>query len=819
MKFFRTDTFFYFFRSCIFCWQPLTVLGRLFGAASFAALTFFASFISPAYATQDIQWYPFQVDEDAVSGIADFSLMNHPLTMADRLFVKSAHFYRVGEDLQASSADDERVRLFGINLSAAANFPKQEDAVQIAKKLRRAGFNAVRLHHLDSILSDSESQPRGLLTHGAYPSFNKVALARLITLIDAFRNQGLYINVNLHVGYAFRPGIDAVPELQQAEAMPFASQPLQLFEPHMIALQQEYVSQLLRNLNLKNDPVLAMIEISNESSLIGAWQRGQLDILKGAYRKILESQWQQWVNHQYGSTQNACHVWKTCSIDTNGAQMVLSSESQVLEFGEGWRAVAQRFARKVLTHFDVKLPKFLIQHFQTHQQGPGRRVLDFMQFLSEKDREYLETMRKTIRAEVGDLVPIAGTQMYFGGALNSDAQHAMDYVDEHVYVDHYDFPHAAWATNDWRIRNASSLREGWQSLLQTAFYRDAKKPFVVSEFNQPYPNQQGAEILPVLTAIASAQDWDGLFFFQYIDGDTWQALPSSFGLSGNWGQWVTTGISASMFRNFQIRRLPAILTVTTTPAQRKMMAGLRDNVSGLGYRDFLGNCYGVQYQHAFEFRVAVTNDTTESARDSCDSSGFRLPEMTINQLAPGDQLQYDSSGPWLTANTQYSAMFVGRRSEGSEALSKKTLMPKFDADSRQFGVLMLTSRDALPLSSSKRVLLTLSGATVGSQPGVFPYRAKRLISYPGQNGWWTLEPDSATASQPSGSRDATGPVWLERIGLQFFYASHAKSMSIYPLDASGNRMSAIDNRWIEKKNDGFSIHLNQASPWFEIVLK
>ncbi len=522
----------------------------------------------PGAQASNIEWYPFTINEDQMASITDFSGLNHPLGPADRLFVKGAHFYRVGADSQPQTKDDQRVRLFGISLAGAANFPREEDAPKIARRLRSLGFNAVRLHHLDTVLSDSEDKPPGILTTGAFPSFNQSAVQRLKVLIDALRHEGIYVNLNLHVGYSFRYVVDQLTPLVSGENMPFASSPLHLFEPRMIALQVEYAKQLIRRLDLNNDPALAMIEINNESSLVGAWQRKDVDGLQGEYQRLLQQQWQRWAVRQYGGLDKACRVWDSCSLTKQGALLVKQDEARVLAFGGGWLAHGQQLAKRALAKIDVTSPSILEPKFTVQEQGAGRRVLDFVRFLSEMDKQYFETMRLAVRSEVGELVPLTGTQMYYGGIINADSQRNMDYLDQHFYVDHYDFPHQSWDRNDWRIRDHSAVREGWEPLLKQAFYRDIQKPFVISEFNQAYPNRQSAEIMPVVVAVASAQDWDGLFLFQYADGNTWRALPDSFNLSGMGGQIVTTGISAAMFRQFQIPVLREQSFVTMTPDTR-----------------------------------------------------------------------------------------------------------------------------------------------------------------------------------------------------------------------------------------------------------
>src|SRR5690606_9968833 len=150
----------------------LTVGRTLF----FLLLTLFVFASSTPGWSETGSHYQFDVDEDALHGPLDLSWLNRPLGAESRLFVKNGHFYRIGPDLIPFTNDDTRERLFGVNLSFAANFPNQEQALRVAKRLRKLGFNAVRLHHLDSAPSTQTDPPSSVLTPGPYPSFNEEAL-------------------------------------------------------------------------------------------------------------------------------------------------------------------------------------------------------------------------------------------------------------------------------------------------------------------------------------------------------------------------------------------------------------------------------------------------------------------------------------------------------------------------------------------------------------------------------------------------------------------------------------------------------------------
>ncbi|MBI4873999.1 MAG: capsular biosynthesis protein, partial [Acidobacteria bacterium] len=188
---------------------------RLFAALLLCAL--------PAAAAE--RFYQFSIDQDRLAGAPDFSRLNRALTPADRVFVRGGHFFRLGKDLKPNTADDQAVRFFGTNLCFGANFPDPADAGRIAKRHRRLGVNLVRLHHTDTNPDPEESRANSFLTQGPYPSLNPVSIARLRTLLDAFKAEGIYINLNLHIGYEFRPAIDRVPPIPGADRLPTQSKP------------------------------------------------------------------------------------------------------------------------------------------------------------------------------------------------------------------------------------------------------------------------------------------------------------------------------------------------------------------------------------------------------------------------------------------------------------------------------------------------------------------------------------------------------------------------------------------------------------------
>ena len=103
-------------------------------------------------------------------------------------------------------AGDRRIRLLGVNLCFDANFPKHEDADQIAPRMARFGINCVRFHHMDTSAS-----PHGLLKADRR-TMDPAQLDRLDYLVSRLKANGIYADLNLHVGRNFPdlPTVDRI---------------------------------------------------------------------------------------------------------------------------------------------------------------------------------------------------------------------------------------------------------------------------------------------------------------------------------------------------------------------------------------------------------------------------------------------------------------------------------------------------------------------------------------------------------------------------------------------------------------------------------
>lgn len=267
----------------------------------------------------DGEWYPFyfpeKLDPDSPYNVGKL-VLDAPAGKHGFVKVKDGHFY---------FEDGTRAKFWGTNLCFNACFPTHEQAEMLATRIAYFGFNAVRLHHMDYFF-----EPNGIFEDicPAYKNpqdkktgvLSKKQLDRLDYLVYQLKIRGIYIDMNLLVARHFTKADGVV----DADQLGMAAKPVSMFDPTLIKLQKQYAKDLLTHYNpytklrYCDDPCVAMVEITNENSIISGWKNNQLNgkfwgLKKGGipdyYAKQLDTYWNDWLKTKYGTTENVKNAW------------------------------------------------------------------------------------------------------------------------------------------------------------------------------------------------------------------------------------------------------------------------------------------------------------------------------------------------------------------------------------------------------------------------------------------------------------------------------------------------------------------------------
>ena len=304
--------------------------------------------------------FPFVLPwDDATPSVLSAADLNPaPLTTAHRIAVKNGHFF---------DTTGRRVRFLGTNITASANFSRPDDAAKFAARLHKLGFNCVRLHHMDAAWANPNvfGQDRD-----NYALSNAQTSAQSLDLLDGtvaqLKKNGVYVNLNLHVARAPMK-VDGFPD---AEKLPEMGKVIAYFDPQFISMQKEYARQLLNHRNpytgmkWADDPVVALVEINNEDSLVGEAWSGVLQNLPSRYRTTLSEGWNRFLKVRYTSTAELRRAWNA-PVDVNNAPNFL----QNTRFAQG----TDRWQLETQDKAEAKIAAVEVQN--APQNGPTGRAI------------------------------------------------------------------------------------------------------------------------------------------------------------------------------------------------------------------------------------------------------------------------------------------------------------------------------------------------------------------------------------------------------------------------------------------------------------
>ncbi len=610
---------------------------NLWSAGRVAVLALLFSCSAPAQ-WDDNLLKPYVIDHRAASSSpADLTFLNDaPAGKHGFLRVKDGHL--------ATADDGKRIRFWGVHFTdwsrGSVELPPKEDAPMYADTLARFGVNIVRLHFLDL------SAPRGIVDASGNDSrsFDPQQLDRLDFLFAQLKRRGIYADLNLNVGRSYKAG-DGVQDFNRIQW----GKGLTLFDPRLIELQKEYASKLLTHKNpytgleYRNDPAIAIVEILNENALYMGFRAPT-----PYYEEELTRLYNEWLRRN------------------------LSPEA-LAKVREQSGAAA-----------DGPIPRLTGQQSAS---APKERYNAEMAFYMDAENRFYQDMSTYLKTQLGVKVPITGTadHSHTSSPYSMLASLAkLDILDGHVYWEH---PGSPPPVNTPMV--ADPLHSTVVQLSRTAF---AGKPYTVSEFNHPFPNEWASEGIPTLAAYGSFQDWDAiiLYTFEPKRDPAWKPyVGDPFDISLDPVRMTEMATGALMFLRGDVR--PARETVERTYSKEQV---LESRLLPRTEQPYFtpGFPLALPLQHAVRIRSldgpAMAASSAVQANPIISDTG----ELSWQTSANSGLISVD------TPRTQALIGFLHANPKELKNLGAEI--------QNQFGALVLSSLDGKPLASAGKMLLT-----------------------------------------------------------------------------------------------------------------
>jgi hypothetical protein len=404
---------------------------------------------------------------------------------------------------------------------------------------------------------------------------------------------------------------------------------------------------------------------------------------------------------------------------------------------------------------------------------PTPRGLDWTRFLAETERAYTDGMRAFLKKELGVRANILDTQASYGDIAGTYRESFNDFVDMHAYWQHPRFPRKPWDSKDWLILNTPMVAaKEIGNFARLAAYRVAGKAFTVSEYDHPAPSHYAAEMFPMIASFAAAQDWDGVFQFDW-GGTNWSdgKINGYFSLQQHPAKLAFLPAAALMFRRGDVAPAKGAMRLSIPTSEVEKLTA--ENISmtaawkkaGVEPAELLARRANVNFSRDGELAVA-------------------------RQGRAGSALAWDTDAALYTVDAPAAKAVVGRCAGKTTALGGAEFDMK--TNTCNFAVFTLNAADGKPLAQSRRLLLVAAGNVENTGMG------------------WNA--DHTTVSNKWGS----APTVCEGIGAKVTLATKLKSAKVFALDGFGARGGEVPATLADGRLS-FDIGPQFKTLWYEIA--
>jgi hypothetical protein len=411
---------------------------------------------------------------------------------------------------------------------------------------------------------------------------------------------------------------------------------------------------------------------------------------------------------------------------------------------------------------------------------------DFYQFLVDTERAYWTGIARYLKDELKARSVISGTQLGYSPPF---VQAELDYIDAHAYWCH---PHPV--NPGWRIRNESMLNS-LDCILGLAGQRVLGKPYTVSEYNHPFPNQYGAEGQPLLRAYGRLQGWDGVFEYTYNHSPDFEPDKNTYFFS-------------ILARTDVLAHFPACAAIFLRGDVQEAKSALVGDVDYPAFFDRLTASKAVGASIGslgFDRRQALLHKTAValSGKTGTDPATVeQIPEDQQIFVSDTGELTWNTeqagAGYW-TINTPNTKLFTGFPQGRTIALGGVTLT--VGKTRLAWATVSLVSRNATGFGESGRpanILLAATGVAENKGMVITRVNAKEITS---DEKW------------------GAGPVCVEGVPATVTLPVATSRLKCFALDPHGNRKQELAVEQAEGGGARIVLKPEYATVWYELDVK
>jgi hypothetical protein len=341
-----------------------------------------------------------------------------------------------------------------------------------------------------------------------------------------------------------------------------------------------------------------------------------------------------------------------------------------------------------------------VKRLQLHEINgfTEQRVMDLTEFYANVQIGFLTEMQEFLKDSLGVKAPLAGTNWYVGPE-DVYVQNTLDYLDNHAYWDHPNFPNQPWSSTDWTINNSPMMKSPSTTIERLFNGLTVKnKPYTISEYNHGYPNQFQAEMLPMITSYLSFNGADGIMFFTYSGSWDWRAdkLDGYFDLHRNHAVMAGFPVFSYVYRNHLIKESGSSVVVNFNKKDVLKMPLEAEN--------------GWSTHSPFPNELSYTNKVELTFNEDEPSGLDKLPPVSPGPFILNDgQITWDKKGIFKI-NTPFFNCISGQLNQNKGTATEQMILES----ASDFGSIAWLSLVDSALSESSKSLLFIGSKQINT---------------------------------------------------------------------------------------------------------
>lgn len=259
---------------------------------------------------------------------------------------------------------EQPVRFYGTNLISSAVVASHDISEKIADRIAAMGFNIVRIHHHDDVISNR--------VEGKSTDLHPVNAERLDYLIACLKKRGIYITTDLHCSRHVAAGeIPEDPGLSHGTYQALFWILDSVFE-NWKGFSRSWLNHVnpYTGLALKDDPVLVSVGLVNEGNIAIHWNLTEFS------RNLYETRFREWLAAHHPEAKARADVSDPL-FSRFLLELYLRRYKQMVEFvrGEGVTAMLSDQSRETTPHLVTMREKYdyVDNHvYWSHPTFPGK---------------------------------------------------------------------------------------------------------------------------------------------------------------------------------------------------------------------------------------------------------------------------------------------------------------------------------------------------------------------------------------------------------------------------------------------------------------